>query len=55
MSEEEAPLEIHITSDEFSLKGRIPIGKKEIYILLAILAAAVGVSYEEIFSYMGVM
>lgn len=48
-------IKIHIEPDSFKISGKVPIGKKEIYILLAILAAAVGVSYEEIFSYMGVM
>lgn len=48
-------IKIHIEPDSFKISGKVPIGKKEIYIMLAILAAALGVSYEEIFSYMGVM
>ena len=51
---EEEKLKIHIEPDSFKISGKVPFGKREVYILLAILAAALGVSYEEIFSYMGV-
>ena len=51
---EEEKLKIHIEPDSFKISGKVPFGKREVYILLAILAAALGVSYEEIFNYMGV-
>jgi len=51
---DEEKLKIHIEPDSFKISGKVPFGKKEVYILLAILAAALGVSYEEIFNYMGV-
>tara|TARA_R110000824_G_scaffold201561_1_gene385583 strand:- start:1259 stop:1429 length:171 start_codon:yes stop_codon:yes gene_type:complete len=52
--EEDDKLSVVIEPNRFEIKGQVPIGKKEIYIMLAILCAALGVSYEEIFSYMGV-
>jgi len=45
---ESDPLEILITSEEFSLKGRIDIPPKFWYLLIAVLCATLGVSYEEI-------
>ena len=48
-------IKIHIEPDSFKISGKVPIGKREIYVMIAIFAAALGVSYEEIFSYMGVM
>jgi hypothetical protein len=55
MSEEpkDDKLRIHVTEDSFALKGRVPIEKKHILILLGILAAALGVSYEEVLSAVG--
>jgi len=55
MSEEQKDdrLRIHVTEDSFALKGRVPIEKKHILILLGILAAALGVSYEEVLSAVG--
>ena len=47
-------IKISIDPDSFKISGRIPWERKHTYILLAILAAALGVSYEEIFNYMGV-
>ena len=46
-------LRVHITEDSFTLKGRVPIEKKHILILLGILAAALGVSYEEVLQAIG--
>lgn len=45
---EKDPLEILITKDEFTLKGRIDVPPKFWYLLIAILCATLGVSYEEI-------
>ena len=48
--EQNDKLRIHVTEDSFALKGRVPIERKHILILLGILAAALGVSYEEVLS-----
>ena len=54
MTEDESDrLRIHVTEDSFALKGRVPIEKKHILILLAIIAAALGVSYEEVIQTVG--
>jgi hypothetical protein len=52
-SENDDRLRVHITEDSFALKGRVPIEKKHILILLGILAAALGVSYEEVLQAIG--
>ena len=52
---EDDKIKFHIEPDSFKISGKVPIGKREIYVMIAIFAAALGVSYEEIFSYMGVM
>ena len=51
--EKDERLRIHVTEDSFALKGRVPIEKKHILILLGILAAALGVSYEEVIAAVG--
>jgi len=51
--EQDDRLRIHVTEDSFALKGRVPIERKHILILLGILAAALGVSYEEVLEAIG--
>ena len=51
--EEDDKLSVFIEPNSFKISGKVPIGKREIYILLAILCATLGVSYQEIFSYVG--
>lgn len=53
VNEEDDRLRVHITEDSFALKGRVPIEKKHILILLAIIAAALGVSFDEIMAQFG--
>ena len=50
MSEDE--LEVVIQPDMFQIKGKIP--DKVIWAVIAIIAASLGVSYEEIFATLGV-
>ena len=50
MSEDE--IEVIIEPNSFKIQGKIP--DKVIYLLIAVLAAALGVSYEEIFNTMGI-
>ena len=53
VNEEDDRLRVHITEDSFALKGRVPIEKKHVLILLAIIAAALGVSFDEIMAQFG--
>ena len=53
VNEEDDRLRVHITEDSFALKGRVPIEKKLVLILLAIIAAALGVSFDEIMAQFG--
>ena len=53
VNEEDDRLRVHITEDSFALKGRVPIEKKHSLILLAIIAAALGVSFDEIMAQFG--
>ena len=53
VNEEDDRLRVHITDDSFALKGRVPFEKKHILILLAIIAAALGVSFDEIMAQFG--
>tara|TARA_R110000823_G_scaffold291743_1_gene410142 strand:+ start:916 stop:1119 length:204 start_codon:yes stop_codon:yes gene_type:complete len=46
-------IKIHIEPNSFKISGKIPWERKHTYILLAILAAALGVSYEEIINAVG--
>ena len=54
IDENDDRLRVHITEDSFALKGRLPIEKKHIMILLAIIAAALGVSYEQVLETVGI-
>ena len=42
------------SSDEFSLKGKVQLPPKFWYILIAVLCASLGVSYEEIMEVVGI-
>jgi len=42
------PLQIVITPNEFSLKGSLDVPPKFWYLLIAVLCASLGLSYEEI-------
>ena len=53
VNEEDDRLRVHITEDSFALKGRVPIEKKHVLILLAIISAALGVSFDEIMAQFG--
>lgn len=50
---DEDQLRVHITPDSFTLKGRVPIEKKHIMILLAIIATYLGVNYDEVLAMVG--
>ena len=54
IDENDDRLRVHITEDSFALKGRIPIEKKHVLILLGIIAAALGVSYEQVLETVGI-
>ena len=54
VNEEDDRLRVHITEDSFALKGRTPIEKKHVLILLGIIAAALGVSYEQVLETVGI-
>ena len=54
IDEEDDRLRVHITEDSFAQKGRVPIEIKHILILLGIIAAALGVSYEQVLETVGV-
>jgi len=47
-------LKVHWTEDEFSLKGKVQVPPKFWYLLIAILCATLGVSYEEIMATVGI-
>jgi hypothetical protein len=46
-------IKISIEPDSFKIQGRIPWEKKHTYILLAILCALLGISYEELSQVIG--
>lgn len=50
---DEDQLRVHITPDSFTLKGKVPIERRHILILLAILATYLGVNYEEVMAMVG--
>tara|TARA_R100001594_G_scaffold106480_1_gene140955 strand:- start:18 stop:194 length:177 start_codon:yes stop_codon:yes gene_type:complete len=58
MSDEEQDsgegLKVNWSSDEFSLKGKVQVPPKFWYLLIAILCATLGVSYEEIMEVVGI-
>lgn len=51
MPEDQEDLKVEITDDSFKITGRIK--EKYIYIFLALIAAALGVSYDEIAAIIG--
>ena len=58
MSDEEQDtndgLKVNWSSDEFSLKGKVQVPPKFWYLLIAVLCATLGVSYEEIMEVVGI-
>jgi DNA/RNA endonuclease G (NUC1) len=50
----EEGLKVNWSSDEFSLKGKVQLPPKFWYILIAVLCASLGVSYEEIIKVVGI-
>jgi DNA/RNA endonuclease G (NUC1) len=50
----EEGLKVNWSSDEFSLKGKVQLPPKFWYILIAVLCASLGVSYEEIIQVVGI-
>ena len=58
MSDEEQDsgegLKVNWSSDEFSLRGKVQVPPKFWYLLIAILCATLGVSYEEIIEVVGI-
>ena len=50
----EEGLKVNWSSDEFSLKGKVQLPPKFLYILIAVLCASLGVSYEEIMEVVGI-
>ena len=50
----EEGLKVNWSSDEFSLKGKVQLPPKFWYILIAVLCASLGVSYEEIMEVVGI-
>ena len=55
MSDEEQSegLKVHWNEEEFSLRGRVKVPPKFWYLLIAVLCATLGVSYEEILEVVG--
>ena len=47
-------LKVNWSSDEFSLKGKVQVPPKFWYLLIAVLCATLGVSYEEIMEVVGI-
>ena len=54
ISENDESLRVHWTPEEFSLKGKVQVPPKFWYLLIAILCATLGVSYEEIMATVGI-
>ena len=52
--EVEEGLKVNLSSEEFSLKGKVQLPPKFWYILIAVLCASLGVSYEEIMEVVGI-
>ena len=50
----EEGLKVNWSSDEFSLKGKVQLPPKFWYILIAVLCASLGVSYEEMMEVVGI-
>jgi len=47
-------LKVHWTEEEFALKGRVKVPPKFWYLLIAVLCATLGISYEEIMATVGI-
>ena len=47
-------LKVNWSSDEFSLRGKVQVPPKFWYLMIAILCATLGVSYEEIMEVVGI-
>lgn len=54
VSEDDDRLKVHWTPEEFSLKGKVQVPPKFWYLLIAVLCASLGVSYEEIMETVGI-
>ena len=54
VSEDDESLKVHWTAEEFSLKGKVQVPPKFWYLLIAVLCATLGVSYEEIMATVGI-
>ena len=52
--DDEEGLKVNWSSEEFSLKGKVQLPPKFWYILIAVLCASLGVSYEEIMEVVGI-
>ena len=52
--EQSEGLKVHWTEEEFALKGRVKVPPKFWYLLIAVLCAALGVSYDEIIETVGI-
>ena len=51
--EGEVGLKVNWSADEFSLKGKVQVPPKFWYLLIAVVCAVAGVSYEEILETVG--
>ena len=51
---DEESLKIVWNADEFGVKGRVKVTPKFWYLMIAVLCAALGVSYEEIIETVGI-
>ena len=51
--EQDDGLKVNWSEDEFSLKGKIDVPPKFWYLLIAVICATLGVSYEEIIDVVG--
>ena len=51
---DEEGLRVNWSTDEFSLKGKVNLPPKFWYLMIAILCATLGVSYEEIMEVVGI-
>jgi len=47
-------LKINLSNNEFSLKGSVDVPPKFWYLLIAVLCAGLGLSYEEIMAVVGI-
>ena len=54
ISEDDDSLKVRWTPDEFSVKGKVEVPPKFWYLLIAVLCASLGVSYDEIIEVVGI-